>query len=129
MKKLLTPLFLMLCLLFTACGNDDEPKLELTPEYLEATTWDAQLTGTQTPTPTTISAHFIMQFITKKRGECIAAYDDSDFQGGFDYSINKDMITFSGSLIGNWTVKEHTKNKMVLVSYQPKEWVIVLTRI
>ncbi len=128
MKKLLTIVSLMICLVMTACGNDDEPKQELTPEYLEATTWDAELTGTQSPVPNPISAHFIMQFLTKETGKCIPTYGDTDYDGSFTYNITKDMILFNGSLTGYWTVIERTKNKMVLRAYMPNEFNLVLTR-
>ena len=127
MNRLIIPFLFIACLIMTAC-NKDEPKLELTGEYLEATTWDAQLTGTQYPTPNPISAHFVMQFLTKKSGECIPTYGDTDFSGNFTYNITKDMITFNGSLTGHWTVIEHTDKRMVLQSFQPNEFKLVLTK-
>ncbi len=54
----------------TACSNDDEPKLELTAEYLEATTWDAEFSGSGYPNHTPITAHFVMQFLSKQTGKC-----------------------------------------------------------
>ena len=112
----------------TACSKDDEPKLELTAEYLEATTWDAELTGTQSPIPDPISAHFVIQFLTKETGECIPTYGDTDYEGAFTYNITKDMILFNGSLTGYWTVIEHTKTKITMQSFQPYEFKLVLTR-
>lgn len=38
------------------------------------------------------------------------------------------MITFNGSIVGNWTVREQTKNKIVLQSFQPYEFNMVLTK-
>ncbi len=128
MKKLSIIFFFFACLIMTACSNDDEPKLELTAEYLEATTWDAELTGTQSPTPNPISAHFVMQFLTKESGKCIPTYGDDTYEGSFTYNITKDMILFNGSLTGYWTVIERTKNKMVLQAYLPNEFNMVLTR-
>ena len=112
----------------TACSTDNEPKLELTTEYLEATTWDAKLTGTKSPIPEPMSVHFVMQFLTKEKGQCVPTYDDDTFDGPFTYNINKDMILFNGSLTGYWTVIEHTKTKIVLQSFQPYEFTLVLTR-
>ena len=119
---------LLACLIVASCSNDDEPKQEISGEYLEATTWNAELSGTQTPIPEPISAHFVMQFLTKETGKCIPAYDDADYSGPFSYSITKNMITFNGSLVGNWTVVEHTDTKIALRSYQPKEFNLVLTK-
>ena len=112
----------------TACSNDDEPKQELTAEYLEATTWDAELTGTKSPIPEPISAHFIMQFLTKETGKCVPTYGDTDYEGPFTYNITKDMILFNGSLTGYWTVTERTKTRIKMQSYQPNEFTLVLTR-
>lgn len=128
MKNLIFILLLSL-LAFEVTGcSEDEPKLELTAEYLEATTWDAELTGTQSPIPEPISAHFVMQFLTKETGKCIPTYGDTDFEGSFTYNITKDMILFNGSLTGYWTVIEHTKIKITLQSFQPHEFKLVLTR-
>lgn len=128
MKKLSVIVLFIGCLLLAACSNGDEPKLDLSAEYLEATTWDAELTGTQSPIPDPVSAHFVMQFLTKETGKCIPAYGDSDYEGSFTYNINKDMILFNGSLTGYWSVSEHTKTKIVLRSFQPHEFSLVLTK-
>ncbi len=128
MKKLLTIFSLMICLIMTACSNDNEPKPELSAEYLEATTWDAELSGSAYPNHTPITAHFVMQFLSKKSGKCIPAYDDDSYEGSFTYAITKDMITFNGAFVGNWTVIERSKNKMVLQAYLPNEFNMVLTR-
>ena len=128
MSKLIIPLLFIACMIMTACGNDDEPKMELSGEYLEATTWDAEMTDTNYPS-SSHQDHFVMQFLTKDSGKCIATYGDSDYSGNFTYHITKEMITFNGSLVGNWTVKEHTKTTIVLQSFQPKEVVLALTKI
>ncbi len=128
MKKLLLIFSFIACIIMTGCSNDDEPKVELSAEYLEATTWDAELTGSAYPDHTPISAHFIMQFISKESGKCIPAYDDDSYDGSFRYSITKDMITFNGAFVGNWTVTERTTKKMVLQAYLPNEFSLVLTK-
>lgn len=128
MKKLIIPFLFIACLLITACSNDDEPQIELTGEYLSATTWDVQLEGSTYPNGYPLSDHFVMQFLTKDSGKCIPSYGENDYDGQFTYSINKDMITFNGSIVGNWTVKERTKTKMTLQSFQPNEFTLVLTK-
>ncbi len=128
MKKLFIIFSFVACLILTACSNDDEPIPELTPEYLEATTWDAELSGTAYPYHTPISAHFVMQFLSKKSGKCIPAYDDDSYEGSFIYGITKGMITFNDAFVGNWSVIERTKNKMVLQAYLPNEFTLVLTK-
>lgn len=127
MKRLFIPFMFIACLIMAACSNE-EPGLNLTPDYLEATTWDAELTGTASPIPTPIAAHFVIQFTSKESGKCIPAYDDNTYDGLFTYSINKDMILFNGSLTGYWSLIERTDNKMVLQSFQPKEFNLVLTK-
>ncbi len=128
MNKLIILFLFIACILMTACSNDDEPKIELTGEYLEATTWDAQLDGSTDPSGYPLSDHFVMQFLTKDSGKCIPSYGDTAYDGQFTYSITKDMITFNGSIVGNWTVKERNKSKMVLQSFQPNEFTLVLTK-
>ncbi len=130
MKKIVDYMIVAFVMLFAlqSCSNDDEPKQELTAEYLEATTWDAQLSGSAYPNHTPITAHFIMQFLSLKSGKCIPAYDDDSYEGSFTYSITKNMITFNGAFVGNWTVIERTKNKMVLQAFMPNEFIMVLTR-
>ncbi len=128
MNKLIVPFLFIVGLVMTACNNDDEPKIELTGEYLEATTWDAQLKGSTYPSGYPLSDHFVIQFLTKDIGKCIPAYGETDYEGSFIYSIIKDMITFNGSIVGNWTLKEHSKSKMVLQSFQPYEFTLVLTK-
>ena len=128
MKKISSILMFVACVVMTACSKDDEPKLELTAEYLEATTWDAELSGSAYPNHTPISAHFVMQFLTKETGKCIPAYGDEDYEGSFTYNITKDMILFNGSLTGYWTVTEQTKTKITMQSFQPYEFNLVLTR-
>lgn len=128
MKKLSVIFMFVACVLMSACSKDDEPDQAFTPEYLEATTWDAQLSGTAYPNHTPLSSHFIMQFVSKDSGKCIPAYDDDSYEGSFIYSITKEMITFNGSFVGNWTVIERTKNKMVLQGFLPNEFILTLTR-
>ena len=45
MNKLIIPFVFILCLVMAACSNDDDSQFELSGTYLEATTWDAELTG------------------------------------------------------------------------------------
>lgn len=128
MKKLIIPFMFIVCLIAAACSNNDEPKPELSGEYLEATTWDAELTGEAYPNHTPISAHFVMQFLTKESGKCVPAYGDDSYEGEFTYNITKEMITFNGSMVGNWTVMEQTNSKMVLQSFLPYKFVLVLNK-
>ena len=69
-----------------------------------------------------------MQFLTKDNGKCIPAYGDTDYEGSFTYSITKDMILFNGSLTGYWTMIGQTKSQIVLQSFQPYEFKLVLTK-
>lgn len=128
MNKLIIPFVFVFCMVMASCSNDDDSQFELSGTYLEATTWDAELTGETYPDHNPISAHFIMQFLTNETGKCIPTYDDSDYEGSFTYSITKDMILFNGSLTGYWTVIDHTKTQIVLQSFQPYEFKLVLTK-
>ena len=109
MNKLITLILFLACIFMTACNNDDEPKMKFTGEYLEATTWDAQLNGSAYPNHTPISSHFVIQFLTKQSGKSIPAYGDESYEGSFTYNISKNMITFNGSIVGNWTVIDQNR--------------------
>lgn len=127
MKKILIPFVFLACLIMTACSND-EPKPEFNGEYLEATTWDAEIRGSAYPNSTPISAHFVMQFLSKETGKCIPAFGDDSYEGSFTYRITKEMITFNGAFVGNWTVVEQTKTKIVMQAFLPNEFNLVLTK-
>lgn len=129
MKKLSVIFMVIGCLIMVACSNDDEPKSGITSDYLEATMWDAELTGSAYPNHTPISAHFVMTFLNKESGKCIPAYDDDSYEGSFVYSVNKDMITFNGSITGNWFVVKRTKTQIVLRAYLPNEFNLVLNEL
>lgn len=127
MKKLSIIFMFIACLFVTACSNDDEPKTGLTAEFLMGTTWGAELTGSTTADNTPVSTHFAMQFLTKDSGKCIPNYDDNSYEGSFTYNIKKGIITFNGSFVGNWTIVEYSKSKIVLQSFQPNEVKLVLS--
>ncbi|MDE5608390.1 MAG: hypothetical protein K2I64_05615 [Muribaculaceae bacterium] len=128
MKKVLIPFIFIACLIVLTCCSNDESEIELTGEYIEATTWDAELTGSAYPNHTPISSHFVMQFLSKESGKCIPAYGDDSYEGSFRYHITKDMITFNGAIVGNWTVVERAKTRMILRAFLPNEFKLVLTR-
>lgn len=128
MKKISIMFVLIAGLIMAACSNDDEPTSGLTCEYFEATTWDAKLSEKTSPNSSSITSHFIMQFISKSSGKCIAAYGDDSYEGSFTYFINKDMFTFNGSIVGNWTVVKRTNTQIVLQAFLPYENNLVLTK-
>lgn len=127
-KRFIIPFLFIFVFTITVGCSEDEPKIELTSDYLEATTWDAELTGSTYPNSYPISAHFILQFLTKDSGKCVPAYGDAQYEGSFTYGITKDMILFNGSLTGYWTLIERKKNQMTLQSFQPNEFRLVLTK-
>ena len=127
MNKLLIPFLFVACMIISSCSNDD-PMPEFNAAYLEATTWDAELTGSTYPSHNPISAHFVMQFLTKEKGKCVPTYGDEDYDGPFTYSITKEMILFNGSITGYWTLIERSNDRMVLQSFQPTEFKLVLTK-
>lgn len=127
-KNLLTSLLITLCVLLCSCCNDDELPLELTGDYLNATSWDAVETTTA-DNGATVSTRFIMEFTSNQNGHCIDTYGDNSYAGRFTYTINKTMINFSGSIIGNWTVIERSSSKIVMRSFMPREHRLTLTKL
>ncbi|MDE6369011.1 MAG: hypothetical protein K2K94_07220, partial [Muribaculaceae bacterium] len=54
--------------------------------------------------------------------------EGSYYAGNFKYSITKEMIFFSGSIVGNWTVIERKKDKIVLRAFLPEENIMTLNK-
>lgn len=128
MNKFLLPFLLIACLFVTACSDDDEQSLILNGDYLEATTWDATIDA-KSEDGSVYSNHFIMEFLSKDQGVCKDTYNENGHEGNFKYSITKEMITFSGSIVGNWTVIEHKKDKIVMRAFLPHEEIMTLTKL
>lgn len=129
MKKLFVPFFLILCMAISSCSHDDELSLILTGEYLEATSWNATIVVKLDDLMVTES-RFVLEFLSKDSGACKDTYHDgSYYAGSFKYSITKEMIFFNGSIVGNWTVIEHKKDKIVLRAYLPEENIMTLDKI
>lgn len=122
------------CLIVSACSRDEESnveiidgaKPELTGEYLKNTDWGATLT---IATSSRNTAHFVMHFLTNESGQCTPSFGETVYDGPFTYHISNDKITFNGSLEGEWTCVELSKTKMILQSFQPTEYKLVLNKI
>ena len=128
MKKLFIPFVLILSIVMAACSHDDELSLTLTGDYLEATTWDATVTVKLDDLMVTES-RFVLEFLSKDSGTCKDTYHEgSYYAGNFKYSITKEMIFFSGSIVGNWTVIERKKDKIVLRAFLPEENIMTLNK-
>ena len=128
MKKLFIPFVLILSMVMAACSHDDELSLTLIGEYLEATTWDATVAVKLNDLMVTES-RFVLEFLSKDSGTCKDTYNEgSYYAGNFKYSITKEMIFFSGSIVGNWTVIERKKDKIVLRAFLPEENIMTLNK-
>ena len=128
MKKLFITFVLIVSKVMTACGHDDELSLTLTGEYLEATTWDATIVVKLDDKMVTES-RFVLEFLSKDSGTCKDTYNEGSYYvGNFKYSITKEMIFFSGSIVGNWTVIERKKDKIVLRAFLPEENIMTLNK-
>ena len=134
MNKLILSLIFIVYLIMTACSKneelkfeiDDEPKLELTGEYLKGSDWSAKLISTNSSAST---SHFVIYFLTNKSGQCKPYYGEIEHDGPFSYQISDEIITFNGSLEGEWTCIEFTKTKLILQSFKPNEYNLVLNKI
>lgn len=128
MKKLFIPFVLIFSIVMAACSHDDELSLTLTGEYLEATTWDATIVVKLDDKMVTES-RFVLEFLSKDSGTCKDTYNEgSYYAGNFKYSITKEMIFFSGSIVGNWIVIDRKKDKIVLRAFLPEENIMTLNK-
>ncbi len=129
MKKLFIPFILIFCTALAACSHDDDDlSLILTGDELEATTWDATVVA-KIDHMMVAEYHFVLEFLSKNSGACKDTYNEgSYYEGQFKYSITKEMIFFNGSIVGNWSVIEHKKDKIVLRAFLPEENIMTLNK-
>lgn len=112
-------------------NNDSEPTL--TASELLQTTWNACVCDYDADRKEVVHEEYlIVEFLTETQGKSINGEGSGDPSAVWDlyYYIDDRIITFEDSaLIGNWTVIEKSKNRIVLQSYRPEKSVATLTRL
>lgn len=128
MNKLLTLLIALIWAAFTSCSSNDEPSIE--KDSLAQTTW----AGTDVcyeNDEEIASTPFIVNFLTDTKAQYIFVDENGNpyGDGELKYAIKGEIIYFSGAIVGEWTIVEYNKNRMVLRSFQPKLHIMTLERI
>lgn len=130
MNKFLSIIFLIICSIsIISCDSNDEPNIEMKPTDLLQTTWygvdnaynDNQVIG---------KTNFILEFLTESTGTYIFVNENGEpyGNGNFQYKIDGRIITFSGAIVGNWTIIEKSNKSITLQSFLPEKHIIILTQ-
>lgn len=126
-------LFSMLCIMMCACSDDDEPKIDNAEKELIATSWKGNMIGEKSD-GSTIKTQVIVQFLTSDEGQFIELDDKGlpIYGGGGNnlyYHFERNIISFSGAMTGQWTITTLTKKRLVMESFNPYKVVLELERI
>lgn len=128
MNKLISFVAIVVALLSVSCSNDDEPTFG--SKDLIHTTWSGKDVCYEDGQEIA-SVSFIVTFLTESEGKYIFVDENGNptGDGHFTYSIDGDMMTFNGAIVGNWTIIERTKDTIILRAFLPKEHKMYLNRI
>lgn len=130
MKKLLISFLLPAGLFLAACSDDQDCGLQLGPQDLAQTTWNGRDVCYEGETPIGTTS-FIVEFRTETSGRYIYLDQEgvpSD-SNSLTYNIQGQQISFSGAIVGTWTVIERTRSAITLRAFQPKEHRLFLEKI
>ena len=128
MNKLISFIAIVVALLSVSCSHDDEPTMG--SKDLIHTTWSGKDVCYEDGQEIA-SVSFIVTFLTESEGKYIFVDENGNptGDGHFTYSIDGDMMTFNGAIVGNWTIIERTKDTIILRAFLPKEHKMYLNRI
>ena len=132
--KLWSMILLLSIGLLASCSDDDnDSEPTLTASELLQTTWDVCVCDYDVDGKEVINEEcLIVEFLTETQGKSINGKGSgypSEVSDLF-YHIDGRIITFKNSaLVGNWTVIEKSKNRIVLQSYRPEKSVAALTKL
>lgn len=130
MYKLLSIIILIIySISIISCDSNDEPNIEMNPSDLLQTTWfgvDNAYKDDQVVSKT----DFILEFLTESTGTYIFVNENGEpyGNGNFQYKIDGRIITFSGAIVGNWTIIEKSNKSITLQSFLPEKHIIILTQ-
>lgn len=132
--KLWSMILLLSIGLLASCSDDDnDTEPTLTASELLQTTWNACVCDYDADGKEVVNEEYlIVEFLTETQGKSINGESSGDPSAVWDlyYCIDGRIITFKNSaLVGNWTVIEKSKNRIVLQSYRPEKSVATLTKL
>lgn len=120
MDKLINfSLITILLVLISSCNDEEGP---LSPSDLVQTTWY----GTDTSFDNyqeTGQTKFILEFLSYPNGTYIFVDENGNpyGNGSFKYQIKGNIISFSGAIVGDWTIIERNNNKIILQTFIPQK--------
>ena len=131
MHKPITLLIIaILVLLLSSCDNKEEPTLYLSPSDLVQTTWYGSETSFDNDQETG-TINFILEFLSSSNGTYIFVDEKGDpyGNGSFKYQIKGKIISFSGAIVGDWTIIERSDQRIVLQAFLPQKHIMSLSKI
>lgn len=110
-------------------GCEDESELNISSKDLVQTTWTG-VESVYSNEDVIGNTNFILQFLTQSEGTYIFVDDSGEPYGNgkFWYKIDRQIMTFEGAIVGNWTIMENSKDQIVLQEYRPQKSILVLKR-
>ena len=126
MYKPITLLIIATLVLFmSSCDDKEEPTLSLSPSDLVQTTWYGTDNDQETGT-----INFILEFLSSSNGTYIFVDEKGQpyGNGSFKYQIKGKIISFSGAIVGDWTIIERTDQRIVLQAFLPQKHIMSLLK-
>lgn len=128
-KPIILLIIATLVLFLSSCDDKEEPTLSLSPSDLVQTSWygtDTSFDNNQE----TGTINFILEFLSSSNGTYIFVDEKGDpyGNGSFKYQIKGKIISFSGAIVGDWTIIERNNQRIVLQAFRPQKHIMYLTK-
>lgn len=124
-------LFLLMCMVMCACSDDDEPKLDNAASELLSTSWSGHEIS-YGDDGTVYKRQVILQFLHSDNGQFIPFDDEGNPREGnnsVSYHFDRNVITFNGAQVGQWTITKLTKKHLEMEAFRPNKSRLILERI
>lgn len=117
MKTIKLLFFVILSVVLISCSDDDDNHFRFNEESLKQTVWEGTFIETNDDEVAIETKKIVFQFYTTEKGQYIINEEGHEtVMWDFNYFIDDKIIKISnGSLLGNYTLLEFSKDKMILV--------------
>lgn len=117
MKTIKLLFFVILSVVLISCSDDDDNHFRFNEESLKQTVWEGTFIETNDDEVAIETKKIVFQFYTTEKGQYIINEEGHEtVMWDFNYLIDDKIIKISnGSLLGNYTLLEFSKDKMTLV--------------
>lgn len=117
MKTIKLLFFVILSVVLISCSDDDDNHFRFNEESLKQTVWEGTFIETNDDEVAIETKKIVFQFYTTEKGQYIINEEGHEtVMWDFNYLIDDKIIKISnGSLLGNYTLLEFSKDKMILV--------------